>query len=255
MTVSTLPAVQRRKIAVVLGAPSSVMLAPYDDPSWEIWGLVWRRNELKRYDRLFEIHEDWQHLGSEYPAMVSTLDCPVVVGKDDLSAKHPIKFPFDKARELIGSDYLTSSAAYMIALAIIEGAQEIGLYGCDMAMDNDEYFHQRHNVEHWIGYAKGRGIVVTIPDVSPVGKANYVYGVNKQPDQTGPWTQSGFKEMAKKHADAMAECQTEIDRLTCMYRTHDGSRQAYERCALVAKQRANGQDIREIAHGLLVKRP
>ena len=45
----------KRKIAIIGTAPSSVKLAPYDDPTWEIWALkVWN---IQRWDVFFEVHE------------------------------------------------------------------------------------------------------------------------------------------------------------------------------------------------------
>lgn len=53
-----------------------------------------------------------------------------------------------------------------MALAIHEGAEEIGLWGVDMK-DGEEYAYQRPNMEYLIGLAEGNGIGVFIhPDSS-----------------------------------------------------------------------------------------
>lgn len=48
-----------RKIAILGKAPSSQGLAPYNDPSWEIWILntIGYLKESPRWDRQFELHD------------------------------------------------------------------------------------------------------------------------------------------------------------------------------------------------------
>jgi hypothetical protein len=81
-------------------------------------------------------------------------------------------YPFDQVAATTGA-YWNSSIAYMLALAIHEGAEEIAIYGVDMKGD-DEYGYQKPNMEYLIGLAIGRGIKVTIPDASPLLKFNPV---------------------------------------------------------------------------------
>jgi len=66
-----------------------------------------------------------------------------------------------------------------MALAITEGADRIGIWGVDMAdLEStpgdpsyiSEFSYQRPNLEYLIGFARGRGIVVDIPDQSPLTK-------------------------------------------------------------------------------------
>lgn len=57
--------------------------------------------------------------------------------------------------------YFTSTTAYMLALAIYQGYQQIYLYGIEMASDT-EYVRQRDGVTFWIGVAIGRGINVVL---------------------------------------------------------------------------------------------
>jgi hypothetical protein len=78
-------------------------------------------------------------------------------------------YPFDEVEQTTG-DYWCSSIAYMFALALHEGAEEIALYGVDMRGDNDEYAYQRPNMEYLIGLARGRGVLVTLPDACSLCK-------------------------------------------------------------------------------------
>ena len=60
--------------------------------------------------------------------------------------------------------------AYMIALAIEEGFQEIQLYGveCNLKL---EYEEQKPCLEYFIGIAKGKGIKVYIHPTSKLLKS------------------------------------------------------------------------------------
>jgi len=70
-------------------------------------------------------------------------------------------YPLGEIRDRFGTDYFCSSIDYMLALALLEGAKEIHLYGVDMSM-TDEYAHQKPSAEYWIGYARGMGVTVVV---------------------------------------------------------------------------------------------
>ncbi len=259
-----------KKIAIVCGSPSSEMLAPFDDKSWEIWVLGNRINrfEGKRVTRIFEIHDDLSEHGdiAAYVNLLVNLKIPLVVGasfpqtikevKNGEKTTHVKHFPFEEAEKLFGSKYLTSSSAYMMALALIEGATEIGIYGVDMAVDDHEYFWQRPCMEAWIGFAKGRGVKVTIPEISMIGKCDYVEGENcggkpefKQP----PFTEEEFLRMAQEHTDKIAEYEEQASQLGDKILIHDGVRQAYERLAKVARATEAGIKITSLSQTNLIK--
>ena len=245
------------KVAIVCGSPSSEFLAPFDDEDWEIWVLGNRYNkyEDKRVTRIFEIHDDLTQHTKEYPQWLVDKDIHLVVGeKFPIEADHVELFNFDYAKELIGQDYLTSSSAYMMAMAIMEGATHIGVYGVDMAVDDHEYFWQRPCMEGWIQFARGRGIEVVIPDVSSITKCNYIEGRDYKPNQRlsdmglnpqfakPPFTSSAFIEMAQTHIDKIQEYNNQITQIEQLIHTHDGCKQAYERLAKVARGVESGID-------------
>ena len=64
-----------------------------------------------------------------------------------------------------GTPYLESSIAYMMALAILEKVDRIGIWGVDLHCES-EYVYQRPNLEYLIGLARGKGIKVFIPPQS-----------------------------------------------------------------------------------------
>lgn len=176
------------KVAVVGLAPSTHDLAPWGDANWEVWALPWDKRGWCKADRLFDMH-DVAHLktfmDADYFERLRSLDVPLYMPSESEEVPNATVFPIDAAIEIAG-DYFSSTIAYMVALAIHEQAEEIALYGVDMAASS-EYSHQRPNLEYILGIAKGRGIKVTIPWQSPVCKydrienylTRYGYGDNK----------------------------------------------------------------------------
>lgn len=248
------------KVAVVCGAPSTQHLVPHDNPDWEIWVLGNRldRYKGKRVTRVFEIHDGCidEH-GPAYPQWLVGQNIPLVVGRGfPLTAEHVQTFPFEEASALFGSTYLTSSTAYMMALAILDGATEIGVYGSDMSVDDHEYFWQRPCLEAWIGFAKGRGIKVTIPEASPIGRCDYIEGADSsgKPDfAKPPFTQAGFLAVANMHSEAIRRLELEISERKALINTHNGAKQAHERLARVARAVEAGIDVKSLTDTAVVK--
>lgn len=157
------------RVAVVGAAPSAA-LAPYRDPSWQVWALPWR-NRTPGIARFFEMHDRarWptgDH-GERYLARLRALTVPVAMIRQhpDIPTSEP--YPLAMVADCIGRDYFASSIAYMVALAVTERADEIGLWGVDMDAE-DEYRQQRPNLEWLLGLAEGRGIRVTLPEGCPL---------------------------------------------------------------------------------------
>jgi hypothetical protein len=247
------------KIAIVCGSPSSEMLAPFDDSSWQIWALGNRIQRYPRVNRIFEIHDDLSEHGDplKYAEYLANMNIPMTVGeKFPVDAPHINAFDFEQSKGLFGSLYLTSSTAYMLSKAISDGATEIGIYGVDMAVDAHEYFWQRPCVEAWIGFAKAKGIKVYIPPVSPVLRNDYVEGMGcgGKPDFSHPpFTQAEFLALATVHADKISQIKRQIDLLRADLNTHDGCRQVYERLAQVARATEAGQSISSLSHTTIIK--
>lgn len=70
-------------------------------------------------------------------------------------------FPLDKCVKEFGLPYFTNTIAYMIAYALLNGAEQIEIYGVNQA-GSHEYAEERGGVEYWLGIANGRGVKVTI---------------------------------------------------------------------------------------------
>lgn len=144
-----------KKIAIV-GCSDSKDLAPFNDESWEIWAMNNAFITTPRRTRWFEIHpikfdgkDYWRRklikpgifeyskefrgqLVNEYMKDLAALDIPVYMQQHwDIVPKSEA-YPLQDVIHKFGN-YFTNSVSYMIALAIMEGATEIGCFGVDMA--------------------------------------------------------------------------------------------------------------------------
>lgn len=163
------------KVAVIGLWTETHGLAHWDDPQWEKWGLAWDA-DVFRMDRAFEIHpaSEWKgYVPKDYIERLGMLP-RLYLAEPPPELPNAERFPIEEVAKTAG-DYLSSSVAYLMALAIHEGAEEIGLYGVAME-GNDEYAYQRPNMEYLVGLARGRGIKVHIPEQSPLCKYSGQFG-------------------------------------------------------------------------------
>lgn len=163
------------KVAIVGLSPSTHDLAPWADSSWEKWGLPWDDKGWALMSRHFEMHDmrllDSPHSKRKEGYWGRLQDCErLYIQAPDARLPNAAVYPFDEVAKTT-SAYWNSSIAYAMALAIHEGAEEIGVFGVDMESD-EEYGYQKPNMEYLIGLARGRGIKVMIPDASPLCKFN-----------------------------------------------------------------------------------
>lgn len=244
-----------KKLAIVCGSPSSEMLAPFEDPDYEVWVLGNRCERYPRFDLIFEIHDELDQHISNYAQWLADKNIPLVVGeKFPVEGEHITVFPYDESEELFGSLYLTSSPAMMVCLAMLRGYEHMELYGVDLAIDDFEYFWQRPCMEAWIGFARGRGHQVVLHTLSPVCKASYVEGRDYgTAPTTAPFTEAEFLELAKRHGDKIDAANSEITRLQAVIQSNDGARQAYTHLARVGRAVEAGNDIQKLEHTVAMK--
>ncbi len=230
------------KVAIVCGNPKSEMLAPFNDKEWEIWVLGNRANRYldKRVSRIFEIHDniDVPNPDNKYCKWLAKLDIPLVVSeKFPIKGKHIIVFPYDKV--LAWGDWITlmSSPAYMMAVAILEGAKEIAIYGVDLATDDFEYFHQRPCMQSWIRHAEILGIKVHIPKESALYNMNgFMEGRDwNAKEKKGLFIEAEFRKMAQISVDRTNQLMNEKHDIDLKIAAYDGGRQVYEQLAKTAR--------------------
>ncbi len=149
-----------RKVAVVGSNPATCELAPFDSPYWDIWVLneaptTW---EPPRIDAVFQIHKwesfartdnslkanhwDWLQEPHDFPIFMEE-----VLPQVPASVEYPLKEIIDFCG---GRKFLTSSAAYALALAHYLGYDEVGVWGVHVASEW-EYEFQREGIAYWLG--------------------------------------------------------------------------------------------------------
>jgi hypothetical protein len=177
---------KRTKVAIV-GAVNHRILAPYDDPEFEIWGIndMFQYGDIKRWDRWFQIHDlNYYQTRPGGITIEETLQlyakwgCPVYMYEKYPAVPNSIRFPYEKLIDEFGR-YFNNTISWLIAFAIMEGFKEIHVYGVDMAV-NSEYAIQRPSCEYFLGIATGRGIKVHVPEESELLKTKFLYGYEQQ---------------------------------------------------------------------------
>jgi len=187
------------KIALVGSAPASCRLAPYSAPDWKIWGCSpGLYGVAPRVDAWFELHlwepgQPW--FSPEYCQWLAALPgrgVDLFVGGEIAALQGSKVYPF---REILAKYdpnrwYCTSSLFWMMALAIEANPVSIGLWGIDMAAQ-EEYEMQRAGI-HFLTYvARAKGIEVGVPSESDLFTPRFAYGMDE-------WTHSFRKVRARR---------------------------------------------------------
>lgn len=173
---------RRTKVAIVGFAMSSTMAAPFESEEHEIWGMNQLYRHIPRADRWFEIHHNWdEHVveGTDHAGWLKSFPGPIYNCTRIPGIPNSLAFPRAECAA-IGKDYFTSSVAFMIALAIRDGFEQIELYGIDLVV-GEEYEYQKPCAEFWMGIASGMGRFVGTHVSSALLKQSYCYGYESEP--------------------------------------------------------------------------
>ena len=120
-------------------------MADFNDESSEIWSMNLHDDEylIPRVDKWFDLHTIPQKQNADYT-------------KDN--------FPFEECHKLVHGRRFCSTAAYMIAFAILKGAKKISLYGMRFNPDHGRRQRELENVRQMIFFCWGKGIEVCVPE-------------------------------------------------------------------------------------------
>lgn len=177
------------RVAICAAGPGGRSAELLDPKDWERWGVnatwpLWRQPQT-RFARWFELHRraylEWEHGEGDNEHFIwlrSLRQLPVYVQRieewKDVPTARP--FPFDAVRCLAPefADYHACSIDWMIACAIVLGAQEIALFGVEQDHTLEPH-GSRACVEFWSGFAVARGIKVWSADGSTFKLAQVTY--------------------------------------------------------------------------------
>ena len=158
-----------RSLAIVGSHPDTRENAPFDDPNFEIWlynEAAMKPEIYKRWDAVIQIHlpevysathnwvneDHWNWLQLDHGP-----DKRIYMQDVDYRVPNSVKYPLDEVKAMHKRDYLRSSPAMALALAIHLGYKHIALYGNELS-SNTEYAYQAPNYAYWVGFADGRGV-------------------------------------------------------------------------------------------------
>lgn len=122
---------------------------------------------------------------------------PIYMQEVDDHVPDSVRFPLEEAKKLCGVQMFPSTFAYMSALAILQGYDEVRIFGVELS--RSEYEDQANGYLFWFGFLRGRlGVENVDSAVLHLGRnifdaplygyeGNYVFGVQY------------FQERAKQH--------------------------------------------------------
>jgi len=201
-----------RKIAIV-GTSDTMHLAPYDDLSWDLWGVNNGFLKMKRWSHWFELHRvEWDGMKwtrreskefrgmptEEYLRNLDALKVPVFMQKPNPLVKMATPFPFKELMEFYGTKYFTNTISWEIGFALwlaVKGVvDELAIYGVDMATTSgpdgtQEYAMQRPSCEYFLGLWNMWAQLtnhkrVYLPDACDLLKSRYIYGIQELEEDT-----------------------------------------------------------------------
>jgi hypothetical protein len=70
-------------------------------------------------------------------------------------------FPVLDVAKRFGTHFMSSGISYMIAYALYTGHTHVDIYGCNVEWGS-EWAFQRDCICYWMGFAKGRGVKITV---------------------------------------------------------------------------------------------
>lgn len=273
MTKATKP---RTKLAIVGFSEKSRDLAPFDDEAWEIWGCNHVFKYVPRLDAVFEIHKIGELKAKygeknhwpEYAEFLRTTKA--VVWMQDESAEFPAvkrlpiedleaefgyeleHYEFDgiaspsrdprklKSRSRTLTAQFKSTLSYMVAMAIREKRfEEIAVYGVDMTI-NEEWHFQRHNFALLLGWCRGAGIRLVLPDCSALlNEAGMrLYGYEESKAEKYKDLIDTLGEEVKKADSDLVELESTNEQMTARIQEMVGAKRYL--AALVKDDRFNG---------------
>jgi hypothetical protein len=170
------------RIALLGSAPSSYRLAPFNDLSWEIWACSPMNYNAPRVDAWFELHNiDRKVVAGNEPYIHAIQNHPrVYVAHPDPRLPNGVVYPKDEVYRFFGNpqfmdSFMQSQVSYMLALAIMQKPETIGLWGIDMAAE-EEYATQRPGCHFFFIEAERRGIEIVAPPQSDILEPLPPYG-------------------------------------------------------------------------------
>ena len=200
----------RKKKVAILGHVETYRGAPFDDESYDIWGINHHYLYLPdglRFTAWFELH-DPDHFkaspGRRRTWLRQTHDFPVYTQRAVAEEYGTEVFPHDEIEKAFARGrYQAITFSWLMALAILWEYDEVEFHGIHSLVQG-EPLSGRPCMEYWIGYAEALGIKVRIPSESDclynieLRGGQYAYD---QPEDGLGVTYMGGDVLWRKHPD------------------------------------------------------
>ena len=171
-----------RSIALLGSSPPSSRYAENLPSEYELWGMNASHTtlRLRKPQRWFQMHHRHHNAqnGTEpghwgrspwHEEFLKECGVPVYMQEKDPEIPTSVRYPIEAVSNEYGP-YFTSSLAYMLALALYEGCNEIALLGITLSAPS-EYGVQRSCAEYYLGIARANGVMVEVADNAELLKA------------------------------------------------------------------------------------
>lgn len=137
--------------------------APGEGETWGIYNICLKRSVSMVWD-MHRINEPPLCYDANQQIIINHVnnhDIPYMTLKKHDNIPSSIEFPIEE----MPIQYVECSLGYMIWYAVYIGATNINIYGAPM-QHHSEFAHQLKSTDYWIGYARGKGLEVTIHGVT-----------------------------------------------------------------------------------------
>lgn len=173
----------------IVGNYTGIHNSPVFQMDREIWGFGGRGPTLPRLDVLLQLHLPyaWQENPGVENWLKKNKTVPVYMRQRYHEFPMSMPYPFERAFALLDGVwlhdkplrfYFTSSIAFAIALAILQGRERIEFWGIELR--DHEYEEHKDCITFWQGFAAGRGIQLDIHCMEPIYRRP-LYGAQREP--------------------------------------------------------------------------
>ena len=245
-----------RKVCIVGFSYTTRDDAPYGDDTFEFWGCnnVYKILPDVKWNRWFEMHQlahikDKSEEFPEHIPWLKELTVPLYMQEHYDEFPASVEYPLGLIQAEMLADwkfepnemnYIESTIAQEMALALHERVDEIHIYGVDMVIQ-EEYGYQRPNLEAWIMAARnqtalnGGTVKVVIPEKSALmqGPVEPVYGYRMESQALPDMFLGTMSKRLKAHHEEVDKAAEELEKAKRQYWIQIGGR---EECEWTAKR-------------------
>jgi hypothetical protein len=174
----------------LIGRTENIKYAPWHDPSWILVSHTSARPLCKREpDWYFDLHRpecfrtEGKQWNTKFYTWLQRLQVPIFMQEEWPEIPMAVRYPIERILQEFRA-YFTNHCSYMIALAMTEGVETVGLFGCQYGADS-EYSTQRGSLEYWLGRFEQAGgqVILPVKHNTVLGFPSKLYGYESHDDK------------------------------------------------------------------------